>query len=133
MKTRILSLLLMLTLSSGAFAGTLLQPRLKDRPTMLARYQTGVYLTANGTKLRVNIDKQLGGRVYVQFTGLNGNLYLDQTLGPLETEARLSLDLTALRDGPYWLKVSNGLEVEVRQITVTTSKPTVTRRSLTIL
>jgi hypothetical protein len=123
----------MLTLSFGAFAGTRLQPRLKDRPTMLARYQTGVYLTADGTKLRVNIHKQLGGRVYVQFTGLNGNLYLDQSLGPLETEARLSLDLTALKEGDYWLKVSNGLEMEVRQIKVTTPKPAATRRSLTIL
>ncbi len=131
MNTLILSSLL--TLNLLTVAAPALQPSQKDRPTKLARYQTGVYLMANGTKIRVNIDKQLGGQVYVQFIDLGNNLYLDRTLGPLEKEARLSLDLTGLTDGHYWLKVSNGLEVEVRKIKVTTPKPTVPKRSITIL
>lgn len=126
-------LILMLTLPFTTFATPVSQPSKKDRPTKLARYQTGAYLTADGTKLRVNIDKQLGGRVDVQLNDLNGTVYFDKTLSTTETKARLSLDLTELTDRDYWLKISNGLEVKIREIRIATRKPTIPTRSITIL
>jgi len=104
----------------------------KDRPTRLAHYQTGIYLTSLGTKLRVNVDKQLGGWVSIQLTDQLGRVYFEQTLKPTETVARLSLDITDLNDGEYSLKLSNGLEVEMRTIRITTPEPTTTQRSITV-
>lgn len=109
------------------------QPRKKNRPTELAHYQTGVYLAAQGTKLRVNIDKQLGGSVSIQFVDKPGNVYFDKTLEPSETMARISMDITDLADGEYSLKISNGLEMEVRTISITTPRPTTVSRSITVL
>ncbi|SFC88157.1 hypothetical protein [Spirosoma endophyticum] len=109
------------------------QPRKKNRPTELAHYQTGVYLAAQGTKLRVNIDKQLGGSVSIQFVDKRGNVYFDKTLEPSETMARISMDITDLADGYYSLKISNGLEMEVRTISITTPRPTTVSRSITVL
>ena len=109
------------------------QPRKKNRPTELAHYQTGVFVAAHGTKLRVNIDKQLGGLVSIQLVDKLGNVYFDKTLEPSETMARISMDITDLADGEYSLKISNGLEMEVRTINITTPKPTTVSRSITVL
>ena len=125
-----LVLFLLLSLSMGPDTP---QPRKKNRPTELAQYQTSIYLGAHGTKLRVNVDKQLGGFVSIQFVDKLGNLYFDKTLEPFETTARISMDITDLDDGDYSLKVSNGLEVEVRTISITTPKPTTVSRSITVL
>ena len=133
MNTFVTSLILSVTLSFTAFATPVSQPSRKDRPTKLARYQTGTYITADGTKLRVNIDKQLGGRVDVQLNDLHGTVYFDKSLSATETNARLSLNLTELTDGDYVLKISNGLEMEVREIRITTRKPIMSTRSITIL
>ena len=108
------------------------QPSKKDRPTKLAHYQTGVYLAAQGTRLRVNVDKQLGGSVSVQLVDPAGKLYFEQTLTPLETVARFSLDITELADGEYRLKISNGLEMEIRTIRIATPRSTTVNRTLTI-
>ena len=133
MNTLLLALLLTFAFGFTPSATTRIQPSRKNRPTQLAHYQMGAYLAAQGTKLRVHIDKQLGGQVYVTLTDLKGNLYFDRTIGAVDTTARLSLDLTDLADGGYVLKVTNGLEMETREIKITTMKPTIAPRSITVL
>ncbi|MDB5241822.1 MAG: hypothetical protein JWP57_2447 [Spirosoma sp.] len=132
MKLIILPLLLSLTFGFSAFTGPLPQDTHKDRPTKLAHYQAGAYIAASGTKLRVNVDKQLGGQVTIQLTDAKSKVYFEQTMNPLETTARLSLDILDLSDGDYWLKVSNGLEVVIREIKISTPKPTTALRSVTV-
>lgn len=132
MNTLAITVMLTLMLDSTAFVIPRSQPGKKDRPTKLARYQTGVYPTPNGTKLHVNIDKELGGRVTVQLNDRSGNNYFSQTLSRAETKLRLNLDLTELADGDYLLRVSNGLEREVRALRITTRQPTITPRSITM-
>ncbi|GAB4044250.1 hypothetical protein [Spirosoma jeollabukense] len=128
-----MSPLVLFILLSITVGPTTPQPRKKNRPTELAHYQTGIYLAAHGTKLRVNIDKQLGGLVFIQLVDKRGNLYFNKTLEPPETTARISMDITDLADGEYSLKISNGLEMEVRSISITTPKPTTVSRSITVL
>lgn len=105
----------------------------KDRPTKLAHYQMATYLTADGKKLRINVNKELEGRVSIQLLDQQGKLYYDQILDTGETIARLSLDITDLDDGDYKLKISNGLEMEIREIRIMTKQPTSLTRSITVL
>ncbi|GAB4004415.1 hypothetical protein GCM10028808_02110 [Spirosoma migulaei] len=105
----------------------------KDHPTKLAHYQVGAYLTADGKKLRINVNKDLEGRVSLQLLDQRGKLYYDQILDTGETIARLSLDITDLADGDYKLKISNGLEMEIREIKIMTKQPTTFTRSITVL
>ena len=133
MNTLILFLSLTLTNSFTAFDAPAPLPSKRDRPTKLAQFQMATYIASAGTELRLNIDKQLGGPVYLRLIDSKGKVYFDQTLGPFEATARLSLDITDLPDGDYLLKVSNGLVVEIRQITITAPKPNTPIRSITTL
>ncbi|MVM28994.1 hypothetical protein GO755_03035 [Spirosoma sp. HMF4905] len=134
MNTIILALLLAFSFSLSASANPdLPQANKKNRPTKLARYQLGAYLTADGAKLRINVDKELEGQVYLQLLDHKGKLYFDRILDTGESFIRLSLDLTDLTDGDYKLKVSNGLEMEIREIKITTKQPTTLTRTLTVL
>ncbi|MBO0939070.1 hypothetical protein J2I47_21125 [Fibrella sp. HMF5335] len=90
------------------------------RPTRLVHFDIGAYIAANGTKLRLNVDKQLGGLVYVQLTDRGGNLYFNQTLRADEDVLRLSLDLSHLTDNNYILNVTNGLDTITREIKIAT-------------
>ncbi len=90
-------------------------------------------MAKEGTRLRINVDKELGGQVEVQLKDVKGKLYFTQTMNPTDTSLRLNVDLSDLNDGDYVLKVSNGLEMIVRDIKITTKAPTNITRSLTIL
>jgi hypothetical protein len=133
MNTFALSLILPLIINFTAFDPPIVQSSPKHRATKLARYQLGAYLTANGTKLRVHVDKELGGQVFVQLIDLNGTLYFNRTMNQADTTARMNLDLSDLGDGDYVLKVSNGLEMETRAIKITTQPPTTVTRSIKAL
>ena len=103
----------------------------RGRLTKLVRFDVGAYIAANGTKLRLNVDKQLGGLVYVQLMDHNGTLYFNQTLRADEDALRVSLDLSHLTDNDYTLKVSNGLDMITREIKIAT-KPVQENRSVTL-
>lgn len=125
-------LLLLLSVILTAFVVPIRQPGKKAPPTHLARFQVGAYLTEADTKLRVNVDKQLGGRVFIQVIDQKGSVYFERTMNPIETVLRLSLSLSELSEGAYVLKVSNGLDVVVRAIQITSPEPVAIRRSLTL-
>ena len=133
MNTLIMPLFLAFIVSSAKFTILTSPPGRRDCPTKLARYQTAVYPTADGKNLRINIDKQLGGRVAIQLRDADGTLYFDETLSPTETKARYRLDLSGLADGNYVLSVSNGLDIVRRDVRLTTSQPTIAPRLITLL
>ncbi|GAB4035422.1 hypothetical protein [Spirosoma gilvum] len=132
MNTLLKTLILTAVVSFSSFAEPGKQPSKKDHPTKLARYQVGTYITVK-QKLRINIDKQLGGEVSIKLIDSKGNLYFDQTLTPVDTIARLSLNLDDLNEGDYQLKISNGLEMEVRDIKISTQQPVIQPRKLSVL
>ncbi|GAB2555644.1 hypothetical protein [Spirosoma areae] len=132
MNTTLVPLLLAFSLSSAAFLTKDTQPGRRDHPTKLARYQIGTYVSKGG-KLNINVNKQLGGPVYVQLTDQMGALYFNRTMSAQDSTARFRLDIDELEEGDYVLKVSNGLEIELREIKITTSKPTKVTRSITAL
>jgi hypothetical protein len=133
MNTVIFPLLVVLTIGATAFNPPIIQSSPKHRATKLAHYEMSAYVSAHGTKLRVHVNKELGGQVAVQLMDLSGTLYVNHNLGPTDTTARLSLDLTQLADGDYFLKVSNGLEMETREIRISTRQPVLMPRSVKVL
>ena len=133
MNTFVASLLLLIAVSTTTFAIPGPGTNKKNRSTKLVHYKMGTFLIADKAKLRVNVDKELGGEVYIQLIDSKGQMYFSQTLESTEAGARLSLDLSDLKDGNYILKVSNGLEMEVRDVTITTPVPTPITRSITLL
>src|SRR5919202_2740004 len=121
MNTFVGTLIVALSLSSASFSTPALQGYSRaPHPTRLAHYQMGAYLSTNNTKLNVNIDKQLGGQVFVHLNDRTGNILFERVMNPLDTKIRLALNLTDLADGDYQLTVSNGLEITVREIKIAT-------------
>ena len=128
-----LLLLLLLGISITSAQPLLAQSGRKNAPTKLAHFQTAAYLSGNGTKLRINVDKQLNGEVSVELTDIRGVVYFYQVMGPADTTLRLSLNVSDLTDGTYSLKISNGLDEEIRTIRLITPIPQPTQRTVTIL
>jgi hypothetical protein len=91
----------------------------------------GALVNASG-KLRVNVDKQLGGLVYIQLLDRKGYVYFNRTLFADEEIIRLSLDLSHLPVRDYVLKVSNGLEMVTRDVKIATVEPLVPTRTVTL-
>lgn len=127
-----------LLLTAALFSGRLVvgEPMLpapkRPAPSHLARFDVGAYLAKDGTRLNVNIDKQLGGQIDIQFRNAKGEIFYERTLSATETRVRIVLNLGELTEGNYQLRVSNGLEAIVRTITVDTPEPTPVVRSITV-
>ncbi|GAB2538931.1 T9SS type A sorting domain-containing protein [Spirosoma aerophilum] len=133
MNTIIFSLFLSFTANVTEFAPPIIQSSPKQRATKLAHYQMSAYIAAKGTKLRVYVDKELGGQVSIQLMDISGRIYVTQVMNPKDTSARISMDISELTDGDYLLKVSNGLEMETRSIQISTQQPTTLTRVITTL
>ena len=131
MNSIIMPLLLAATVSLTPFPDPVGQNSKRNHPTKLVHFNAGILVTASG-KLRVNVDKQLGGLVYVQLMDRHGHVFFDKTLYADEEMARLSLDLSHLTDDEYVLKVSNGLEMITRDVKITTVRPIQQIRSVTL-
>jgi hypothetical protein len=104
----------------------------RDRPTKLAQFGVGAFVAANGHTLRVNVEKQLGGEVYIQLLDRKGKSCFNWTLWADEPGILLRIDLSELADSDYKLKVSNGLDMVVRDVKVSTIEPIYPARSIKI-
>lgn len=105
----------------------------QPHPTRLATYQLGTYLSMDGKRLHVNVNKRLGGQVYVQFQDRRGTPLFERTMNPVDTTLRLTLNLSELTDGRYRLNVSNGLEIKVHDLIISTPEAVNPARTITVL
>lgn len=105
----------------------------KARPTKLAHYAIGSYITADSTRLRINVDKELGGQVQVHLLDIAGHILFERIMDQADTSARLSLNLMELEAGNYVIKVSNGLEATIREFQLISRKPLRPKRTITLL
>ncbi|MBO0947034.1 hypothetical protein [Fibrella forsythiae] len=131
MKSILFSLLLAAAVSTLSAAGPIRQSK-RDHPTKLVHFEVGALITGSG-KLRVNVDKQLGGLVYIQLMDRTGRVFFNHTIYADEEFARLNLDLSRLSAKEYTLKVSNGLEMITRDLKIDVVKPVEQTRSVTLL
>jgi len=131
MKTIVFSLLLAATVSLTSMSGPIRQNTKRNQPTKLVHFDVSALVSATG-KLRVNVDKELGGLVYIQLMNRAGHVYFNRTLYADEELIRLSMDLSHLSANDYVLKVSNGLEMITRDIKITTIQPIERTRVITV-
>ena len=117
MKTLTLCLLLTMTVGQVANATAPVEPGKKTRSAKFTQYEIGAYVTING-KLVVSVDKQLGGRVSIQLLDEKGHVNFEEFMKPVDTTARYRLDLSNLTEGRYMLKISNGLEMVLREVMI---------------
>lgn len=132
MNTLLCSLFLTFLFNLADLDDPIQQAGRRDRPTKLVHFEVGTHMSADGTKLRLNVDKQLGGLVYIQLLNRQGILYFNKTLYADEALIRLSLDLSHLTDNYYTLKISNGLDMVTRELKVTTVRPVEQTRVVTL-
>ena len=115
MKTLITTLALALSLATVTVA----QTNGIDRPTNVARYETGIYTTAAG-KLQVSVDKQAGGTVAVSLKDANGSVLFTRRIAKNDTQYRNRFDLSQLPDGTYQLELTNGVDVTRQTVVIVT-------------
>ncbi len=131
MNSLVASLLLASTVSLTTLPDPIRQSTKRDHPTKLVQFEVGALINASG-KLRVNVDKQLGGLVYIQLMDRKGYVFYNHTLYADEEIARLSLDLSRLPAKDYILKVSNGLEMVTRDVKISNAEPILPSRTITL-
>ncbi|MEZ0542440.1 hypothetical protein [Fibrella arboris] len=131
MNSLLFSVMLTATVSTMSLAGPIRQSK-RDHPTRLVHFDVGALITGSG-KLRVNVDKQLGGLVYIQLLDRTGHLIYNHTLYADEETARLNLDISHLKASDYVLKVSNGLEMITRDLKISTGQPIQQTRTVELL
>jgi len=122
MKTLITTLALALSLATvtiAADADTTKRPAKIDRPTKVARYETGIYTTVTG-KLHVSVDKQTGGTVAVLLKNANGTVLFSRQIAKKDTQFRTRFDLSQLTDGTYELELTNGVDVTRQTVVIAT-------------
>ena len=90
-----------------------------DRPTKVARYETGIYTTVNG-KLQVSVDKQAGGTVAISLKDANGSVLFSRQIAKNDTQYRSRFDLSQLTDGTYELELTNGVNVTRQTVVIAT-------------
>lgn len=115
MKTLITALALALSLATVTVA----QTNVIDRPTKVARYQTGIYTTAAG-KLQVAVDKQAGGTVALQLKDATGNVLFTRQIPKYDTQYRNRFDLSQLPDGTYEVELTNGVDITRQTVVIAT-------------
>ncbi|MEZ0484262.1 hypothetical protein [Fibrella aquatica] len=124
------SVVLIIAISIASVAGPIRQGR-RNQPTKLVHFEAGIMITGSG-KLRVNVDKQLGGQVYIQLMDRRGSVCYTRTLYADEELIRLDLDLSRLPSNQYVLKISNGLEMITRDVKIEAIAPVEVTRSVTL-
>lgn len=130
MNALLFSSLLTLSISLTSLAGPIRQSK-RTPPTKLVHFDVGALITGSG-KLRVNVDKQLGGLVYIQLLDHQGHVFFTRTLYADEETVRLNLDVSHLAANDYVLKVSNGLEMTTHEIRIVAGQPVLQTRSVTL-
>lgn len=122
MKTLIKPLLFALSLSLVTSAVSFGEAKPIGRPTAVASYKSGVYMTSTG-KLSIALDKETGGSVNIQLKTADGYVLYTQQLGKNERTYRTRLNLSDLEDGVYYVEISNGAETTRHAVTIQTDQP----------
>ncbi|WP_460672972.1 hypothetical protein [Larkinella ripae] len=134
MKTIAQTLLVAFLLTFGSFTGSYATAPAADEPKPTGKvlsYKSSLYTDAEG-KLRVAVDKLVGGTVEVRLMNSAGKEYFIQRIGRLQKVARIKLDVSELPDGAYQVIVTDGIEAKVNNLTLATQQPVFTNRLIAL-
>lgn len=103
-----------------------------NRPTAPDTYKVGMYVSAKTTTLNVMVEKQAGSTVIIRLKDKNGHLLATHALKSNNERSRSKFNLSELTDGTYQVEITNGQDVTVKEIKLTTQKPVVETRFIAI-
>ena len=103
-----------------------------NRPTTPATYKVGMYVSAKTTTLNVMVEKQAGSTVIIRLKDKEGHLLVTHALKNNSERSRSKFNLSELTDGTYQVEITNGQNVTVKEIKLTTQKPVVESRFIAI-
>ncbi|RRB01121.1 hypothetical protein [Larkinella rosea] len=122
MKTLVKPLFFAFALSFGSLSATSAATS-QPLPTSSVRsYQSSLYTDAQG-KLRVAVDKLVGGVVEVRLVNSRGHEFFVQRVGKRQKTARIMMDISTLPDGAYQVVITDGFHARVNHLTLTTQQP----------
>lgn len=131
MKTLVKSLLVAFLLTSVSASTTFANTNQPTPTPKLRAYQSSLYTDAQG-KLRVAVDKLIGGTVEVRLINSRGKEFFVQRVGRRQRIARIVMDVSSLPDGAYQVVVTNGFDAKVNNVTLSTQPPTFSGRLIAL-
>ncbi len=131
MKTIIKSFALALSLSLTIVTASMADNTPPGRATTAAVYKANISPTASG-QLNIAIDKETGGLVNIHLKSPNGILLYSEYMGKNELKYRVRLNLSELEDGVYKLVMTNGIEINVHELVISTPQLTTANHVITI-
>ncbi|MGM9506841.1 hypothetical protein ACS5NO_03920 [Larkinella sp. GY13] len=104
----------------------------QPKPTgKVQSYQSSLYTDTEG-KIRVAVDKLVGGIVEVRLVNSTGKEFFVQRVGRRQRIARIKMDIDALPDGAYQVVVTDGFDTKVNNLVLATQQPAVTGRLIAL-
>ncbi|RCR67574.1 hypothetical protein [Larkinella punicea] len=104
----------------------------QPKPTgKVQSYQSSLYTDTEG-KIRVAVDKLVGGIVEVRLVNSTGKEFFVQRVGRRQRIARIKMAIDALPDGAYQVVVTDGFDTKVNNLVLTTQPPAVTGRLIAL-
>lgn len=134
MNTLVTSLLLALSLGLTSPSATYASNRAAEgnHPADAVTFQTSVLAEPTG-KLNVSLNKQTGGRAWMQLKDKHGAVLFTHIARKKDPGFRARLDLSELPDGTYTVEFSNGVETTQQKIVLHTPLQATSQRSITTL
>ena len=130
MKTITKTLTLALTAAILSFASVSAKPA--NPATAPAAYKVGMYVSQKTTTLNVMVEKQAGNTIVIRLKDNAGQLLATQALKGADERSWSKFNLSQLEDGTYKVEITNGRDVTVKEITLSTQKPTDASRSIAV-
>ena len=130
MKTITKTLTLALTAAILSFASVSAKPA--NPATAPAAYKVGMYVSQKTTTLNVMVEKQAGNKVIIRLKNSEGQLLATQAIKGSEERSWSKFNLSDLTDGTYKVEITNGQDVTVKEITLSTQKPVDASRTIAV-
>lgn len=131
MKTITKTLTLALTAAILSFSSVSAKPA-DPSTTAPAAYKVGMYVSQKTTTLNVMVEKQAGNKVIIRLKNSEGQLLATQAIKGSEERSWSKFNLSDLTDGTYKVEITNGQDVTVKEITLSTQKPVDASRTIAV-
>ena len=99
-------------------------------PTKAKSFEIGMYQSVNSMKMNVMVEKSTDKDLTVVLKDSRGEILVKDHVGKNEKNYHVKYDMSNLADGKYTFEFSKGTEKIVKEINLTTTKPTSISRQI---
>lgn len=101
-------------------------------PTKAKSFEIGMYQSVNSMKMNVMVEKSTDKDLTVVLKDSRGEILVKDHVGKNEKNYHAKYDMSNLEDGKYTFEFSKGTEKIVKEINLTTTKPTSISRQIAV-